>query len=159
MHSGQTEVLAEAYRLDDYSYGVRADCTNKDHSNPVAEPQPREDEFDYLLLESIDEALADLLGRRARDQIYDHLATRYRYGREEIPAKVPEFCGFLADFFASGSRTVERTILRRLSDRLGHEFVPVSGFDFSDYLAAFRARYKRDEERRRRTSPSGPLRP
>jgi len=96
--------------------------------------------FDYLLVESIDEALADLLGRRSRDQIYDHLATQYRYGREEIPIKIFEFCEFLEQIFSSGSKTVGRTIIRRLCERLGYEFVNVSGFEFFDYLDALRAR-------------------
>ena len=97
-------------------------------------------DFDYLLLESIDEALADLLGRRSRDQIYDHLATQYRYGREEIPIKIFEFCEFLEKVFSSGSKTVGRTIIRRLCERLGYEFVNVPGFEFFDYLDALRAR-------------------
>lgn len=112
--------------------------------------------FNYLLLESIDEALADLLGRRSRDQIYDHLATHYRYGREEIPTKIVEFYDFLEKMFSSASRTVGRTIIRRLSDKLGYEFVNVPGFEFFDYLDALRARSERDADRRERAS-HGPL--
>jgi len=108
-------------------------------------PKPHTN-FNYLLLESIDEALADLVGRRSRDQIYDHLATQYRYGREEIPMKIIEFCEFLEKVFQSGSKTVGRTIIRRLCERLGYEFVNVPGFEFFDYLDALRAR---SEERAR----------
>lgn len=104
--------------------------------------------FDYLLLESVDETLSDLLGRRSRDLIYDHLATQYRYGREELPGKIYEFYEFLESTFASGGKTVGRTIVRRLSDKLGYEFVNVPGFEFYDYLDALRARYERSTKMR-----------
>ena len=107
-------------------------------------------EFDYLLLESTDQALSDLLGRRARDQIFDHLATQYRYGREEIPLKIGQFSEFLENLFSTSSPTVARAIIRRLSDKLGYEFVPVPGFQFVDYLDTLRARYDRNTEHRER---------
>ena len=88
------------------------------------------------------------MGRRSRDQIYDHLATHYRYGREEIPLKICEFSDFLDNMFASGGRTIGRTIIRRLCDRLGYEFFNVPGFEFFDYLDALRARSQRDTGRR-----------
>lgn len=124
--------------MEDHSGKIAVDHVRKDDS-VVTNPGPHTN-FDYLLLESIDEALADLLGRKSRDQIYDHLATQYRYGREEIPMKIFEFCEFLENLFSSGSKTVGRTIVRRLCDRLGYEFVNVPGFEFFDYLDALRAR-------------------
>jgi len=142
-----------------------------EEENPRTKPVQKDDQasmfdnqliasrFDYLLLESIDEAIADLLGRRSRDQIYDYLATRYRYGHEEIPLKIFEFCDFLEDTFSTGSKTMERTIIRRLCDRLGYEFVHVPGFEFFDYLDALRARSERDQERRERASQARSIKP
>jgi len=115
--------------------------------------------FDYLLLESIDEALADLLGRRSRDRIYDYLATQYRYGREEIPMKIFEFCEFLEKIFSSGNKTVGRTIIRRLCERLGYEFVNVPGFEFFDYLDALRARSEQHAGERERAWQVTPFKP
>ena len=116
-------------------------------------------EFDYLLLESIDETLADLLGRRSRDKIYDHLATELRCGREEIPGKIYEFYGFLENIFSSGSRTVGRTIIRRLCNKLGYEFVHVPHFEFFDYLDHLRARSERDAANRGIASKATSFRP
>ena len=116
-------------------------------------------EFDYLLLESTDQALADLLGRRGRDQIFDHLATQYRYGREEIPLKIGQFSEFLENLFSTSSRTVGRAIIRRLCDKLGYEFVQVAGFEFLDYLDALRARYERDAEQRDRLARAASFKP
>jgi len=116
-------------------------------------------EFDYLLLESTDQALADLLGRRGRDQIFDHLATQYRYGREEIPLKICQFSEFLESLFSTSSPTVGRAIIRRLCDKLGYEFVPVPGFGFLDYLDALRARSERDVEQRERVARATSFKP
>ena len=104
--------------------------------------------FDYLLLEAVDESLADLLGRRSRDQIYDHLATQYTYGREDIPLKIRYFYEFLEVMFASASSTVGRTIIRRLSEKLGCEFVNAPDFQFFDSLNTLRERSERDGNRR-----------
>jgi len=116
-------------------------------------------EFDYLLLESTDQALADLLGRRARDQIFDHLATQYRYGREEIPLKICQFSEFLESLFSTSSPTVGRAIIRRLCDKLGYEFVPVPGFEFLDYLDSLRARSERDAEQREHVTRAASFKP
>ena len=124
-------------------------------SNPALLPNG----FDYVLLESIDDALADLVGRRSRDQIYDYLATRYGYGREEIPTKVSEFYELLERVFSSGSRTVGRTIVRRLCEKLGYEFVSIPDFEFLDYLSALSAKFERDEESRERESQASFLGP
>jgi len=72
----------------------------------------------------------DLLGRKSRDQIYDHITTQYRYGREEIPPKIRE------------------TSYGDCAISLGCDFVHVLGFEFFDYLDALRASLKetqRDE--------------
>jgi hypothetical protein len=122
-------------------------------------PLLQTNKFDYLLLESIDEALADLLGTRSRDQIYDHLATQYRYGREEIPLKIFDFWEFLGNIFSSGSKTIGRTIIRRLCDRLGYEFVHVPEFQFLDYLDALRTRSERDVDGRERAPQAAPFKP
>ena len=110
----------------------------------VTRPKPTSNVFDRLLVESVDVALGDLLGERTRNQIYDYLAAHYSYGREEIPERIAEFYSFLEDTFGTGSKTIGRTIVRRLFDRLGYEYVNVPGFEFFDYLEAVRARVARD---------------
>jgi len=135
------------------SYGnVRIEPLPEASRNEISNSALRSNKFDYALLESIDDALADLLGRRSRDQIYDHLATRYGCGRDEIPIKVYEFHEFLEKVFSSGAKTVCRTIIRRLCAKLGYEFVSIPDFEFFDYLAVLRAKLERDEESRERAS-------
>ena len=115
-----------------------------------ATSQPRE--FDHLLIDSVDQALGDLLGGRIRDQIYDYLAAHHNYGREEIPRRIDDFYAFLENTFASGGKTIGRTIIRRLFDKLGYEFVNVPGFEFFDYLEAVKARVAREATGRERTT-------
>jgi len=108
--------------------------------------------FDYLLLESIDDALADLLGRRSRDQVFDHLATRYGYGRDEVPVKICEFYEFLEKVFSSGAKTIGRTIIRRLCRKLSYTFVNLPDLEFLDLLAIVRAKFEHDAENPETTS-------
>jgi hypothetical protein len=145
--------------LEEHSGNVRIQHLPKEDRAGLLDPPVQTNRFGYLLLESIDEALADLLGRRSRDLIYDHLATQYRYGREEIPLKIHEFYEFLESMFSSGSRTIGRTIIRRLCDKLGYEFVNVPGFEFFDYLDALRARSERDADNRERLSQAASFKP
>ena len=135
------------------SYGkVRVEPLPEVDRTGISSSPLQPSKFDYLLLESIDEALADLLGRRSRDQIFDHLATRYGYGREEVPVKICEFYEFLEKMFSSGAKTVGRTILRRLCRKLGYAFVNLPDLEFLDHLAVVRAKSERDAESQERAS-------
>jgi len=145
--------------LEEHSGKVRIQHLPKEDRSGTFAPLLPTNRFDYLLLESIDEALADLLGTRSRDQIYDHLATKYRYGREEIPLKIFDFWEFLGSIFSSGSKTIGRTIIRRLCDRLGYEFVHVPEFQFLDYLDALRTRSGKDVDGRERAPQAAPFKP
>jgi hypothetical protein len=117
--------------------------------------------FDQLLVESVDQTLADLLGERVRNQIYDHLAIHHNPTPEDptqkidIPQRIDDVYGFLDKAFASAGRTIGRTILRQLFDRLGYEFVDVPGFGFIDYLEAVKTRAARDADR---VQPARPTR-
>lgn len=90
--------------------------------------------FERLLLESTDEVLSDLFGEKTRDMLYDYLAAQHGYGREEIPKKMDEFYLFLEHVFGHSSRTIGRSIIRRLFAKLNYEYVDVRGFELIDYL-------------------------
>lgn len=107
---------------------------------PVYDPLSQPNTLNDLLLDSIDEALSDLLGTRGRDLIYDHIARNYSFGREDLPLHLNEFLKLLETTFARGSKTICRTIIRRLYSKLGWEFNPVPSFELNDYLQATKAR-------------------
>ena len=115
--------------------------------NPLSKPNTLND----LILDSIDEALSGLLGVRGRDLIYDHIARNYSFGREDIPVHLEEFLRLLEDTFSEASRTIGRTIIRRLYSKLEWDFVVVPGFQFEDYIADARGRIGRELFERART--------
>lgn len=96
--------------------------------------------LDDLLLESIDEALADLLGRRAREAIYDHLERNCSLARNDIPKHLNKFMGLLEETFGKGSKTIGKSVIKRLCEKLEWKFEEMPGFEFMDYLDAIRAR-------------------
>jgi hypothetical protein len=64
------------------------------------------------LLEAIDQALVDLLGRHVREAIYDHLERKCYRARDEIPQRLGEFCDILHANFGKAGTTIERTIVK-----------------------------------------------
>jgi hypothetical protein len=93
-----------------------------------------------LILASIDDTLSDLFGIRGRDILYDHVARNHSFGREEIPEHLDEFFALLTDTFSDGSRTIARTMLRRLYSKLGWKFAVIPGLKFDDYITEAKAR-------------------
>lgn len=73
---------------------------------------------DNLFLESIDEVLADLLGRRVRDAFYDHIERNYYLARDGIPGHLDDFLMILERTFGNSGKTVERSIAKRLCAKL-----------------------------------------
>ena len=112
----------------------------RNEANPAYDPLSKPNTLNDLILDSIDDALSGLLGVRGRDLIYDHIARNYSFGREDIPLHMDQFLALLEKTFSSGSRTIGRTILRHLYDKLDWEFVIVSDYKFEDYLEAARAK-------------------
>lgn len=89
---------------------------------------------ELLLLEAIDQALGDLLGRRAREAIYDHLERKCYMAREEMPQRLGEFCDILRDNFGKAGTTIERTIAKRFYSRLEKRFIDYPGYGLVDYV-------------------------
>jgi len=89
---------------------------------------------DLLLVESIDQALSDLLGRRAKEAIYDYLERRCYMSRDEIPGRLAEFCRILQANFGKGGLTIQRTIARRFYSKLGKSFIDYPGYTLVDYV-------------------------
>lgn len=102
------------------------------------------DPVDLLLLESMDEALTDLLGGRAREGVYDCLERNCLIARNEIPNRLDDFFKLLDETFGKGSKTIGKVIAKRLYAKLGWEFVELSSYELPDYLKVFRDRFERE---------------
>lgn len=99
--------------------------------------------LDDLLLQCIDEILAELLGRRAREAVYDSLERSHSLGRSDIPRHLNKLLGLLEETFGKGSRTIGKAIIRRLFDKLEWKFQDIPGFEFMNYMEAIEARIAR----------------
>lgn len=75
-------------------------------------------DVDRLLLESLDEVLADLLGKQVRETFYDFLERNYYIGREDIPRRLGDFLLILERTFGKSGKTIERTLAKRLCAKL-----------------------------------------
>jgi len=101
-------------------------------------------QFGALLLESIDEALTDLLGRRAREAIYDHLERDHRVARNELPDQIETFVELLQETFGRGGKTIGKVVARRLFSKLDWEFNEIPGYDLGEYVETARERIGRE---------------
>lgn len=99
---------------------------------------------DSLVGESIDQALDDLLGRRAKEAIYDYLERNNSLARDDIPKNMEKFFRLTEETFGKASRTIARCIVKRLWEKLGWKFEGINGFEFSDYLEMAKARIARE---------------
>jgi len=104
----------------------------------------RSNRLDDLLRDSIDEVLADLLGRRAREAVYDYLERNCSFHRENISAHMPKFCELLEETFGKASKTIGRTIAKSLFEKLGWEFQDNPNLELFDYLDAANARIMKE---------------
>ena len=94
--------------------------------------------FSTLLLESIEEALVNLLGQRVKQTIYGCLE-RQGLRKHQIPEYLPRFDAFLEDNFGRSGAVIERQIAKRLYTRLGMNLVEVPHYALTDYVdMAFR---------------------
>jgi hypothetical protein len=147
---------------------TREQETYRLQGNPLNEPTARgpvaEDSvtpglsaktLDSLLGDSMDQVLDELLGRKAKEAIYDYLERNYLVARDDIPKNIEKFLSLAQEVFGKGSRTIARCIMKRLWEQLGWKFVDVPGFDFSDYLEAARARIAREVLEKARASSLG----
>jgi hypothetical protein len=79
------------------------------------------EEFDILLLSSIDEALFTL-GESARQATYFHIERTFKVSREEIPENLEDFQTALEKIFGIGARYIEILIMKYLYSKIGCSF-------------------------------------
>ena len=75
-------------------------------------------EFDKLLLNTIDEAL-NSLGESVKQSIYFHIENKFNVTRNEIPENLAEFQGGLEKIFGTGARFIEILIMKKLHSKIG----------------------------------------
>jgi hypothetical protein len=76
---------------------------------------------DRLLLQSLDEVIDDLLGKRVRVTFYDYMERNYYFGRDDIPQHLGDFLLVLERTFGKSGKTIERAIAKRLCSKLSQK--------------------------------------
>jgi hypothetical protein len=92
------------------------------------------EEFNRLLLQTIDEDLKHIFRETATRIIYQFLENNYSLKREEIPEKLETFMEGLRGFFRSGAHMIEQSILEELHMKLGLKYKGRGGYRFMDYI-------------------------
>ena len=93
-----------------------------------------EPEFNSLLLDSVDEALIDLLGAKFKDRFFTLLEAERQISKMAIPDRLDSFTSVLATVFgAKAAFVIGRAIAKRLYARLEIQFVEKDSYTLLNY--------------------------
>jgi len=107
----------------------RLDSTG-DYTNAASPPVRR----DELLMESIDESFAALLGQRVKNALYAYLVNRRALDRQDIPERLDDFHECMQETFGPAAVAIEKNILARFYSKLGLNFSGGTHYSFSDFV-------------------------
>jgi hypothetical protein len=105
-----------------------------DFARDCSKGELRFENTDGLLMESIAESFAALLGPSAKDAWFRYLLRNQAIGTKEIPARLEDFDGSLREVFGRAAQVIERNILTRFYHKLGLTFSSKKGHAFSDQV-------------------------
>ena len=91
--------------------------------------------FDKLLIKSIDVALKEIFGDTGASLIYNHLQRDHSLKPENIPERLEDFESGLKEFLNSGAWVTERIALKTLYSSFGLEYQNQVNYGFSDHVA------------------------
>jgi hypothetical protein len=81
------------------------------------EKDVNEEEFDDILLETIDETLSSL-GELVKNAVYFHLQTNFCIKKNEITKKISEFSDIIHKIFGSGAGILEIKFMKTLHSKI-----------------------------------------
>jgi len=76
-----------------------------------------EQEFNEVLLQSIDEALV-ALGEKAKAGVYFHLQQTFALSKKDIPNRIGDFTDALEKIFGQGAEQIELLIMKSLNKKV-----------------------------------------
>ncbi|MDH7563795.1 MAG: hypothetical protein QHH24_02785 [Candidatus Bathyarchaeota archaeon] len=105
-----------------------------------------EQDFEKLLLEAIDEALATL-GESAKQSIYFHIQKEFKVPRNQIPSRMESFKAGLEKIFGIGAQYLELMIMRKLYEKTGKplKWSQKQEFAFVEYINAAKKTFVRNK--------------
>jgi hypothetical protein len=116
-----------------------------------------EEDFDDILLQTIDETLSSL-GEPVKNAVYFHLQTNFNISKNEIPKKISEFSDIVQKIFGSGAGRLEIKLMKTLHSKIDvnvkwPEYEPplskwiVTDMTFIEYVNSMRQNYGENTKR------------
>jgi hypothetical protein len=97
-------------------------------------------EFERLLLGSIDDGLADILGEQFKETFYRHIEQKFHISKSSLPNRLDVLASALSAVLGdTGGLVMGRAIAKRFYSRLGLRFIQKPGHSFQNYVTDARA--------------------
>jgi len=106
----------------------------------------KKNQFDKMLIKSIDEAIKEIFGETGARIIYDYLQHNHSLNREEIPERLKDFERGLEKILGSGAWVMERTALNNLYLNFGLEYRNKENYSFANHIGTLKNRKREEAE-------------
>jgi hypothetical protein len=100
--------------------------------------------FEKALTKAIDEGLLLMLGESGREVVYFRLKHSYALSKEDVPSHPEIFVECLRNIFGSGTKAIEKTIIKILCRELELAYVEKKDFDFFEYLNEIKMQLRKE---------------
>ena len=101
----------------------------------------KEPEFDRMLVESLNESFATILGEIPKKTVYDILEKKHNIAANRIPERLNEFTTALETLFGvTPSKAIMRIIVKTLYSKLGLTYVERPDWRLPDYVNEAKSR-------------------
>ena len=101
----------------------------------------KEREIDRMLVESVNESFAAILGEIPKKTVCDILEKKHAIAVNRIPERLNEFTAALETLFGfTGSKAIVRIIVKRLYSKLALTYIERPEWRLSDYVSEARSR-------------------
>lgn len=91
-----------------------------------------------ILIEVIDETLQAVIGESGKEVVYYYLQNSYAIKKENIPENLEAFTEFLNNFFGSGAKVIEKTIMKNLCLKLGIKIKQTEDIKLTQFIKSIR---------------------
>ena len=102
-------------------------------------------DFDSLLVNAIDETMADLFGPVVVQSLHEHLLKFHQIRREEVPHRLDALTSTLERTFGASSKTICKAIARKFYAKLGLVFYDNPGRTLLEIVEQARIKQRASE--------------
>ena len=106
---------------------------------------PERAAFNEMLVQSVDETIAGILGKTVSDAFTNHILNNFDLEIECIPNRPEALFNALHDSFGTGCERLGKYIVRKHYQKAGVAFLESNGHTLTEYVQALKTRLT-DEE-------------